>query len=290
MYRFHLPAQPLQPFIESYWFARASAMTLDESVFVDGKADMLFNFGVGYQRQYLDTSGYRETLTISNLDAQRTYPLTIHQQGSIDLVGVRFRAGGLSAFLPIPLNELTNLAIDVRQGFGPGIHDLEGRLFDAAGQTREQARLLDSFFLSRARQTLPYMVARFVASQIETAGGKINIRQLSREAGYSIRSVDRFFRQHYGLPPKFYARLTRFQRVLHILSHHPSITLTEVALACGYYDQPHFTHEFNQFTGAKPEVYRAHLLAKAAAPPPNLVHFLQDRLTSADYDTNISSI
>lgn len=277
MYHFHLPSLPLQPFIESYWFARAPAgqtMKLDESVFVDGKADMLFNFGVGYQRQYLDSSGYSETLTISNLDAQRNYPLTIHQQGSIDLVGIRFRAGGLSAFLPIPLNELTNLTVEIKQVFGAEIHELEGRLFEAARQPQEQARLLDTFFLRHLRQTSD--LARCVASRIEQCGGQVNLRQLSYEVGYSIRSVDRFFRQSYGFPPKFYARMIRFQRVLSLLSHNPQITLSDVALACGYYDQPHFTHEFTQFTSEKPEAYRAHLLARVAAPPPNLVHFLQD--------------
>lgn len=280
MYRFQRPAPPLQPFIESYWFARASAgqsMQLDESVFVDGKADILFNFGVGYQRQYLDSSAYSETLNISNLDAQRNYPLTIHQQGSIDLVGLRFRPGGLSAFLPMPLNELTNMTLDVRQGFGGEIRDLEGRLFDAAGQPAEQAHLLDNFFLSRLGRSATGDLARYIASQIEQSNGEVNIRQLSRDAGYSIRSVDRFFRQVYGFPPRFYARIVRFQRVLNLLSRNPRVTLTEISLSCGYYDQPHFTHEFNQFTGNKPETYRAHLLAKMVTPPPNLVHFLQDR-------------
>jgi AraC-like DNA-binding protein len=280
MYQFHLPVPALRPFIESYWFARASSgqsATLHESVFVDGKADILFNFGVGYQRQYLDTSGYSETLAISNLDAQRLYPLTIHQQGSIDLVGVRFRPGGLSAILSVPLHEITNHTLDVQDPFDTRIHELEGRLFDADGDSHAQARLLDSFFLHRLTSKPAHDFARAVAAQIEAMHGEISIRQLSRESGYSIRSVDRFFRQYYGFSPKFYARVVRFQRVLAMLSRNPQITLMEVTLSCGYYDQPHFTHEFQQFTGAKPEDYRTHLLTKAAEPPPNLVHFLQDR-------------
>jgi transcriptional regulator GlxA family with amidase domain len=110
----------------------------------------------------------------------------------------------------------------------------------------------------------------------QSAPSVASISQLCREAGYSFRSVDRFFRQFFGISPKFYARAVRFQRALTMLPN-ASIGLAEIAFACGYYDQAHLTKEFQAFAAQTPTQYRSHLLEKAAAPPPNLVQFLQEQ-------------
>ncbi|MBK8024857.1 MAG: helix-turn-helix domain-containing protein [Chloroflexi bacterium] len=51
--------------------------------------------------------------------------------------------------------------------------------------------------------------------------------------------------------------MTRFQRALLFWSATATRSSPAVALACGYYDQSHFTHEFRQFAGCTPEIYRA---------------------------------
>ncbi len=277
MYRFALPAPPLMPYIESYWFIRAEAgqsLSLSESIFVDGRADILFNFGVGYQRRNL--TGETEQYTgFSNVDAPREYPVAIIQQGSVDIVGVRFRAGGLSAFLTIPLHHLSNYAVPVRDILSSGGMDLEGRLFDARQDTNRQVALLDAFFQSRLHTSVALVFSHRIAAQIDAAAGMISIRQMCADTGYSIRTVDRMFRQFYGVTPKFYARIARFQHVMRRLMHEPNRPLIDIAADCGYYDGSHFTHEFQQLMGKSPESYRAYLATRTAAPPPNLVQILQ---------------
>lgn len=276
MYQLFAPARPLQPFITSYWVFRARDAQLQENVFVDGQADLLFNFGCAYTRRYLNASDKSDLLGFSNLDAQRNYPVGIVQQGDIDLIAVRFRPGGLAAFLPLPSRELSNQALDVHAVFGAASRELENRLYDAAGDRAAKIRLLNTFFLRRLRLDTPYEFALYIARQIEAADGKIAIQELSSQVGYSIRTVDRLFRGWFGLSPKFYARIARFQRALKLLTRDPNISLMDVTLSCGYYDQSHLTKEFSDFTGQTPEQHRLHLLAKAAAPPPNLVQFLQE--------------
>jgi len=122
---------------------------LHEHIFVDGKADILFNFGAPYQRQNLNDANGNCILSRSNLDAQCRYPIIIAQSGLIDLIGVRFRAGGLSVFTRAPLNKFTDLALDLELIFGATIRDLEARLFEALNDVEHQIALLDSFFLSR---------------------------------------------------------------------------------------------------------------------------------------------
>jgi AraC-like DNA-binding protein len=275
MYQFFLPPAPLQPFIQNYWRLRSPDFTLEERIVVDCHADILFNFGVAYQRRSLHLLPSDDVMPVSNLDAQRQYPVAIAQQGNIDLVAVRFKPGGLAAFMPMPMHELSNLTLDLHAAFGHEGVVLESQLFDAAENSARQIELLNHFFLRRLRTNSAHNITRHLARLINESGGEIVMRDLCAEVGYSIRTVDRMFQQHYGLSPKFYARIVRVQRALALMSQNTRISLTEVALSCGYYDPAHFSKDFSAFAGQSPERYREFIIAKTPAPPPNLVQFLQ---------------
>jgi AraC-like DNA-binding protein len=264
MYQLFLPAKPLQPFIECYWRFEGFSTALEQSIFVDAKPDILFNFGGAYQRTDLLTPLQKETLTIAHLDAQRDYPLQVAQHGRVQLIGVRFYAGGLSAFVSMSLHELLNQVIDLRLIFGSAVLELEARLYEA--DSRAQVALLNGFFLQHLRPSQAHLYIRLTAREIEMTNGAVDIGTLSKQSGYSIRTLDRYFQQFYGVSPKFYARIQRFQHALIRLSQ--PLSLAEIALMCGYYDQAHFTKEFSQFTGQSPYQYRRN--------EPYSVQFLQE--------------
>lgn len=273
MYRFAAPHPLLQPYIDSYWFLHsAQPIPLEEKIFVDGKADILFNFGCDYQRGALGEA--IQPMPFSNLDAQRHRPVTIAQYGLIHLVGVRFKAGGLTAFLPMPMNEISDLHLDLPTAFGKAAQELENRLYDATPDIRQQTELLDHFFLNRLALPPAYAWVFYTARCIENAMGSVRLADLSAEVGYSIRTVDRLFQHFFGMTPKFYARINRFHHALGLLVKQPH--LADVALTTGYYDQSHFSKDFAAFTGCTPRQYADYLAARSGRPAPNLVQFLQD--------------
>ncbi|MGC5225288.1 hypothetical protein ACPW96_22195 [Micromonospora sp. DT81.3] len=56
MYRLHSPAEPLRPYIENYWFvshAPGEDVDLRVDVFVDVRADLIFNFEAPYRREII---------------------------------------------------------------------------------------------------------------------------------------------------------------------------------------------------------------------------------------------
>ena len=75
--------------------------------------------------------------------------------------------------------------------------------------------------------------------------------------GLSHRSFAQIFHDQVGLTPKSFSRVQRFQRVLRQVHRLPSIDWADVALECGYYDQAHFIHDFQTFSGFTPTVYAA---------------------------------
>lgn len=278
MYRVLLPAESLRPYIECYWTFRAAPGTsaqLREHIVVDGRADVMFNFGCGYQRARLHRAQGSDTLRVSHIDAQRTYPVVIEQSGAIHLVGARFRPGGLAAFCLVPMHELSGRLLDLAQLFGPEAHDLEGRLFDAAERPRAQAALLDAFFLKRLAPPRAHAAALACARQIERDPAQ-HIAALSTQFGYSIRTVDRLFQQKFGFGPKFYARMTRFCYALTALVQDPQRDWPDLLLQGGYCDQPQLIKAFHDFAGVTPEQYRAVLLARQTPYAPNLVQLLQE--------------
>lgn len=65
------------------------------------------------------------------------------------------------------------------------------------------------------------------------------------------------FARGVGMTPKLFCRVWRFQRVLRAVHHRDAVDWTEVALACGYFDQPHLIHDFREFSGLSPTEYLA---------------------------------
>ncbi|MDX2138053.1 MAG: helix-turn-helix domain-containing protein [Chloroflexota bacterium] len=270
MYEHYTPAPLLQPYIDQYWFLRSAGQltSLQEQIFVDAQADIMFNFGVAYARQNL--LGGTSAMTTAHLDAQREYPIAIAQAGVIDLIGIRFRAGGLAAFIRLPLHEASNLTIDLQAIFGGAAGVLEARMYESQ-DPRERVALLDLFFLQRLAPPPALTTAHYVAERIVSSNGSERIATISDDVGYSIRTVDRLFGQIFGVSPKVYARIVRFQRALGMLGAQPSMPLIDIALLCGYYDQAHFSREFAEFAGDTPLAFRLAILERQGDPPPNLL-------------------
>lgn len=279
MYVVIFPAAPLRRFIECCWFLRtdiAPSQRLEEHIFTDARADIVFSFGNPYLRAQAGGQAAPQLMHSSNLDAQRRYPVSIVQHGHIDLIGVRFRPGGLAAFLPIPAGELDGLTLGMGEAFGPAGTTLEGQLYDAAGAQPQQLDLLNTFFLGRLLARPEHALVWQVVATIEQHQGQVTIPRLGQLYGYSARTLDRRFQQVLGFSPKFYARIVRFQGALRCFVHHPAMAWAEIASTYGYYDQPHFVKEFVEFTGTPPEAYRARFQREGFPSAPNHVQFLQD--------------
>ncbi len=77
----------------------------------------------------------------------------------------------------------------------------------------------------------------------------------------SDRRFIQLFSQHVGLTPKLFCRVQRFQQVLrNVFSTAGAdsvIDWPQIALACGYFDQSHFIHDFRAFSGINPTTYVA---------------------------------
>jgi AraC-like DNA-binding protein len=75
------------------------------------------------------------------------------------------------------------------------------------------------------------------------------------ETGCSPRHFIRLFSDEVGLTPKAFCRIRRFQRAVAMLHRAPAADCADVALTCGYYDQSHMIHDFQDIGGLSPASY-----------------------------------
>lgn len=282
MYQLRKPTPRLAAFIEHYWFvsqAEGETVDLRVDVFVDGRADLIFNFGVPYQRQVI--GGETVEHARSNLDAQRLVPIRIVQRGAVRVTGVRFRLGGLGPFVRSSLRDFTNRTPEPSAAFGDASRALEAAL--AATEDLERAtRLLDAFFLERLVEDVAYTEHAVALTQLVASDGRVPIETLADSVGTSTRQLARGFARYLGIPPKTVGRILRFQSTMRALMRDPDGSLADVAAAAGYFDQAHFIKDFRRMTGGVPRGYRGYFPPKGPHDfAPNVVVFLQDRPRSA---------
>jgi len=97
----------------------------------------------------------------------------------------------------------------------------------------------------------------------------ITNQQLARLANMSLRAYERRFYSSFHLTPQQYLRRLRLRIASRMLMNADQfLPLADVALACGFADQSHFTREFKRHFGWTPRDYRLHYGTKSAAAVP----------------------
>lgn len=87
----------------------------------------------------------------------------------------------------------------------------------------------------------------------------VTMSDLASACGLSVSYFARAFRQSTGQPPHRWLLEQRVARARTLMSS-PALPLADVALACGFADQSHFTRVFKSLVGASPGVWRRSLL------------------------------
>lgn len=118
-------------------------------------------------------------------------------------------------------------------------------------------------FTRRARA--PAWVLRLGEQLREEPATHLGLQALARSVGRHPVQVSRQFHRHFGCTMSEYARRTRIARAQQLLRH-TTLGLTDVALACGFADQSHFTTTFRHLTGIAPGRYRVAYLTAVPRP------------------------
>jgi AraC family transcriptional regulator len=95
-------------------------------------------------------------------------------------------------------------------------------------------------------------VVDFIRSQLDTDVSLIALAECARISPFHFA---RLFRATLGLPPHQFVLRLRLQRATRLITA-GQLTLAQIAIECGFHDQPHFTRAFNRVFRMTPAKYR----------------------------------
>lgn len=91
----------------------------------------------------------------------------------------------------------------------------------------------------------------------------ITIEDMAREVAMSPSHFSRVFKETMNRTPMQFVMSYRIEQALKLMAD-PALSLSEVAIACGFADQAHFSRSFKQAVGQSPRAYRAGRAASIA--------------------------
>ena len=97
----------------------------------------------------------------------------------------------------------------------------------------------------------------YCVHKIQSTNGRIQIKQLEKETGYSSRWLLTKFKDKVGISPKKLSSIFRFQKYYQALANKTENDFLQKEFYNYYYDQSHFIKEFKRFTGVPPVKFEA---------------------------------
>lgn len=258
---FHLrPCPALAPYVHSLWLRQAGTMGVDSVAVIlpTGCARLAFALdGLPLQSQALhaeapaDVCEARVVLAPASIE-----PYLVRSSTAGAVAGVLFRPGGLQAFVDLRVAQLGNAPQPARRAFGDEVDAWPLRLLSPQGAL-STLRTLESLLVERlgAMQTAArsmHAAARLLAQ----GAGEGTVSAAAAQLGYTPRQFTDAFRAATGYTPKLFERLSRFTRALRLMRHRSTLSGTEVAMDCDYFDQAHFVRDFRTLAGLTPTAYR----------------------------------
>lgn len=215
-------------------------------------------FHISDQVPWMEVNGNKFLQPRQNIRGLQLQPVTFNSSHPVEVFTIEFTPAGILSLLGIPCKDLTIEPLELKSILNESILFMQEKLADYSS-FQKQVSLLNSFFLKQVVQGYESQQALRILSFIKEQPCTPSVDELSKAAFITTRSMRRFFANNFGLSPKLFLRLTRFENAIEAVKNQPDLQLSEIAYLTGYFDQAHFTTEIRKFTGMTPGELREKL-------------------------------
>lgn len=252
-----IPGPPLSALVNCLWYWEGAPQTHSkERLLPNGEAAIIFNLRDDPIRLYnaLNLQKF-ESYGLAVLSGARSNCFVIDAQQQDRVIGIEFLPGGAFPFLGMPLSEVENLSVSLEELWPRRTGQIRERLLAAPDPDTMLKTLERCLFEQLIRAPELHPAVGYALDCFRRAPHSAKVAGVIEHIGLSSRRFIELFRRQVGLTPKVFCRVGRFQYVLRTVYRKKDVDWAQVALACGYYDQPHFIHDFHVFSGLTPSAY-----------------------------------
>ncbi|MEV4111963.1 helix-turn-helix transcriptional regulator [Nonomuraea sp. NPDC049695] len=165
-----------------------------------------------------------------------TGPMPARMVRGDTFVGIRFKPGAAGDFFGLPLQELRDQRVRLSDLPSPHVPD--------AGPSRRLDALRVAVRARLAQGTAVDPASSAIAGALRNGR---TVAEVAWDLGFSERQLHRRSLTSFGYAPKTLQRIVRFQRALALAR--AGVPLAEVAIAAGYADQAHLSHDVKRLSG-----------------------------------------
>ena len=243
-FQHYVPKKPLSEFVGVFWYWRGHTEPYSkERILPMGTVELVINVGSGWTSE-------------AGISGPQSRSIIIERTAQDDLLGIHFNLGGAFPFLGFPCGDLHNLNITLADLWGEQkACELLCLLHDAATPVLK-FQILEKWLIQLAtRPPMHHPAVSFALKEFQRDSGSCKSAEMAERVGLSQRRFIQLFRNEVGLTPKLFCRLQRFQEVIKAIGAGNTVDWLDIALPCGYFDQAHFIHDFQEFSGLTPREY-----------------------------------
>ncbi|MBN8504788.1 MAG: AraC family transcriptional regulator [Burkholderiales bacterium] len=224
----------------------------DERIVADGCPELILHFGAPYSEP--DAAGRWQPQAPLLLAGNLTHALRLRAQGAVGVLGIRLWPQAVTRFIEQPAPATIDRRWPLRHPQLPA-----WRRALAAASDPARCALVPTLLTALAWpcNEPPDAAVNLAVATLFNSRGQVSPEALARDAGLSLRQLERRLRSATGLSPKRLASLVRFRAVFDELEADTPSPWLHAALAAGYFDQAHMIREFRRYAGQPPRAYLA---------------------------------
>jgi AraC-like DNA-binding protein len=249
----HLPSPDLKPFLRDILFIETDKET-HNIILPDTSLVLAIRFKGCVSAM---DHGTPTPLPLAVLSGLRITPKQVNYSGSAANLLIRFEPGGAAAFFTEPLQEFFQESVPATDLKGyPSIINIAGQLAEMTTNT-QRATYIQQFLRTRLKTSAPDPLLRSAIQSIRMSKGTLPIKALAKQLYISQDAFEKRFRKTVGITAKHFSSIIRLRHIIDTYTPEKAHTPTHIAHSAGYFDQAHFTHEFQRFTGQPPRQFFA---------------------------------
>lgn len=251
---FQVKSRSLKPHINDYWLIEFdSPLYPPQGVTLPPVGFPVLHFHYGSQESFYR---YRSMPNRSIVIGQMDRHVRIYPSKGIKILGVNFKPYGFYNMFGISPTLFRNSAVDSKTIMKDyDIDKIISILGDGSmvsdASIGEIESILESYIKEGVKRSKHF---EMIVDTIVEKRGLIHLSDFENE-NFSIRTLQRYFKEAIGISPKLFAQIYRHKYILEQMYLNRDIRWNDIVLNGYYYDFSHFTKDFSLFTNLKPRNY-----------------------------------